>query len=412
VVIVQSKANFKRTRNAVSKKFALITLSFALVFTVSFPLSALAEEVDPALEASEVEATTLAEETEAVEGEDLEAAEEVVEEEAGEITPLAGSWTAYTGALTADITTFAVAGNPNLTGHLGVGSPTYVASQILREAGYYLVYDNGVDPVVDVTYAFDYNDFSTSDFWLFVDDNSASPATSHLVDIGKLSIDSVWVDTTVPGYTSLQLRGVTSVAGTDLNVSVTMVPHADGGVDYIWEVIPKNTPVRRDLSIGAAFNIDTMLQDDDHVPVYSSGGLGMYIDDAAAFSRVTFPAVPVANGGPIDTAADSYSADSRTVFGTPQNAAAMHAAGDVLLSNADTAVFFLYGYEDFGDAGRQFVYTVGLGEATPIVPILPDPILPPTGDTALPLLATVALLAVAGIGTITFACARRSRKQL
>jgi LPXTG-motif cell wall-anchored protein len=467
---METKTYTNRTR--APRKLLLILLALSMTLTLAFPLSAFAEEEaletseptliedgaavpdganeivdsnvsDGADEAVESDVAT----DEAVDSNVSDSANEVLDSNAAtdeaveletkadsepsDLDALGGAFgTPYTSpdSFASDITSFAIAGNPNLTGHLRIGRPGTTQSPTLGRASYYLTYDDGVNPATEITYAFSHNSFGYAYFDLLVE----TGAGYDVVPLHNISVDSISLDTSVAGYTAVQLKGDYSSSSYSFDVTVTLTPHADGAVYHEWNVVNTGSS---SLTLGAGFTIDTMLGDNDYVPVYSLGsGLGMYIDDASAFARVTFPAVPVANGGPIDASAAKFGQRSNAIFGSNYdsniNPVVSHATGDVLLQGVDSGVYWLYAFDTLAPAAnRSFVYAVALGEAVPIIPIVPvnpiiapaNPVIPPvepvitppeipaTGDSIISFLLVVVLL---GIGAGALILARyRQRKQ-
>jgi hypothetical protein len=343
------------------------------------------------------------------------------------ITPLdlaSEGWTPYTGDSSAQIVSFAIEGNEHLTGHLGIEGPGNGFSLgTCKAASYYLHYDDGAASS-DIVYAYSNNSLSSSAFYIVVyDGDSYTP-----VDIGSTRIESIWTRQVTPGYSALLLQGTYSDNLVTLDVKVTLTPNRRGAVDHRWLVENRSG---HGIDIAAIFMLDTDLNTDDNVPIYSIGtNKGMYMDAADGFVRLYFPAIPEAAGGPFDYAAarwiDLEWWAMTFVYGDGLDAVfnrdVPHEPGDVLITGVDTAVYYRYG-RDILTSGqaRGFTYRIALGDDsgdlldpdpdpdpdpgtnTPTVPPAP-PKTPATGYNPLPVVAMLASL------TLGVAAIRRSRR--
>lgn len=289
-------------------------------------------------------------------------------------SPATDGWTEYTGALTAGIVSFAIAGNSQLTGHLGIGSPqlTLPDPATLQQAAYYLRYDNGTQSA-DITYAYRYNTLHTSDFYLVINTGSAF----ETYNMGQLYVKSVWLKQIEPGYVALMLMG--SLATEDqtvtLDVSVTMTPSQTATVQYEWNVTNLGAAP---LNLAAVFAIDTELQGNDNAPIYSAGtNNGMYSYADKSNARLYFPHVALHQGGPAGYAPAQWQTNITEVFGNSLDGTGEldveHAYGDVLLAGADSAVYFRYAWVLLStDESQGFVYQIGLEDAAfPLVGATP-----------------------------------------
>lgn len=336
--------------------------------------------------------------------EDDSSTEDVVNAELGTLALdpaglAAAGWTQYTGAITHQITSFSIANRADLTGYLGVGSPSYTPSNYLNEASYYIQQNDGAS-TRDITYAYELNSFDTSYFDIFVDNGSGFD--DH--DIGYATINSIWTKEMTLGYTSLLLEGVYTSGAVSFQVNVSMTPNASGIVQYEWSI----TNLGNDADIVAVFSIDTELEGDDYVPIYSLGtNNGMYMDNSTASHRLLLPAVPASAGGPVDYAAAEYFTSCYTVFGnnldTVRNRDVPRAVDEVLLSSVDTAVYFRYAPATLltGEV-QNFVYQVGIQADQPST-------LPATGDSSAATLFAI-IIGLGAIAGLVFVI-RRSTKQ-
>jgi uncharacterized repeat protein (TIGR02543 family) len=286
----------------------------------------------------------------------------------GTIKPLDLSdegWTLFSGEHSHNITSFEITINEKLTGWLGCGKE-FSDNEWLGSASYYLRYDDGVKKA-DINYAFRNNSMYTSRFYALIYDGTSF--TYH--DIGRAAIESIWLKEVLPGYTALLLKGNYRANGLELDVSVVLTPNFKGTVEHDWQITNLSAT---DVNIGAVFMIDTELNKDDTVPVYSAGtNRGMYIDKVDGFVRLFFPYVPESAGGPFDYSAGNWASDSdfikkiTNVFGANldivMNRDIPREFGDVLISDVDSAVFFRYlpGFLAVGST-RGFIYHVSLGE--------------------------------------------------
>lgn len=289
----------------------------------------------------------------------------------------AAGWTEYTGFRSADIVAFDVAGQPNLTGYLGIGAPYGGAGGELREAAYYVQHSDGVN-ITNVTYAFLDNSFGTSEFAVFV----AGPTGYERHDIADTAINSIWTKEVTPGYTSLLLEGVYTSATVSFQINVTMIPNSSGIVQYEWSI----TNLGSDVDIVTVFSIDTELQGEDYVPLYSLGtDRGIYMDASHALYRFHFPAVPESAGGPADYATVQWATPITTVYGpnldAVHNRGVARAVDEIMLDGVDSALFFRYAPVTLrtGET-RDFVYKIGLDLTDPPVQQASKPLLAPTGD--------------------------------
>jgi uncharacterized repeat protein (TIGR02543 family) len=287
------------------------------------------------------------------------------------ITPLDLSdegWIRYTGTYSLQMSSFAITINNNLTGWLGCAGGSYPR---LYSASYYIRYNDG-QRTADITYGYIRNSMSTSKFYVLVYNGS----TFMYHDIGISEIESVWMKQVSPGYTALLLQGKYTGSGLNLDVRVTMTPNYKGTVQYDWQITNLGAS---NISVGAVFMIDTELEGEDYVPVYSAGtNNGMYIDKSNGFARVYFPIVAESAGGPYDYAAGNWAAaiDSwgkiTAVFGSNLNIIKSrdvpHNVGDVLVTGVDSAVFFRYTPSSLlSGETRAFAYRVSLGEPDDII---------------------------------------------
>jgi LPXTG-motif cell wall-anchored protein len=394
------KADVKRTARAAF----LSVLALAMALWIAVPFAAFADETDSSKEAGTQtqEATELAADEQAAEDTtEVVTEEEVVVEE--EVEPAEFS-PAATPPLNTDLTTFAItaptlSGNA-LTGHIQLSSNNLVA------AGYFVTNDLGQK----VTYAYSYNSFSTSYFYVLI--NNAG--TIVPVEIGHRAISNYTVTEITPGYDEVVLESTVLDGGYELLVQYALTPREDGTVTHTWNVTNKGAAP---IEIGGVYSLDTMLNPNDSVPVYSLGtNLGVFIDDPVAFTRATFPWVDPAIGGPNDMAAQRWrnEATAEDAFGSNFNVNRLFDVpsnyADVLLRNVDTAVCFRWDFATLGvDGMRSFVYEVVLAEAEPIEPYTAD--IPLTGGDSAGVFAGIfgasaALLA----GTLLVVRSRRREK--
>jgi LPXTG-motif cell wall-anchored protein len=169
----------------------------------------------------------------------------------------------------------------------------------------------------------------------------------------------------------VQLRGVatgTTSGGIsyDFSLTQTLRPNANGIVTHTYQITNNAASA---IDVGFLIEYDTMLNNDDRIPVYSLGAdRGMFIDDSANY-RVTFPTVSVASGGPDDWDAARYDTPFPSVFGadytTPRLRGAPAVLGDVLLDSVDTGIFYRWNVATLAPGtSRSFAIDVALSPAS------------------------------------------------
>jgi hypothetical protein len=297
---------------------------------------------------------------------------------------LAG-WTLVTGLVTSnDITTFPITlpgVSGTYTGHIKLGAPGYVASGMLRQASYYVTYDDGVNPPENITYAYYYNDLSTSGFYALLFDGT----TYSTSNIGTLPIDSIWINEYAPGLTEVKFVSSTTLDEEPIDINLTLTPYANGTVRHTIEFTNQGgSPIE----VGYLIEIDTMLNGIDGVEVFSLGtSRGMYIDDVSSSTRVTFPEIPVSEGGPNDYAAARWTTPFTTVFGPAydviNNMGVSRATSDVLLTGVDSSIFYRWATRTLAPGtSASFSYLVGLTAATefPTIEVKTHPITVAQGE--------------------------------
>ena len=299
-------------------------------------------------------------------------------------------WTTVDVPATGDIVTFPFslgvgASKIDYTGHIKLGKPTDNNTNNLNlgKASYYTTYVDAEGVTITNTYGYSMNGFSTSHSYLFYDDNGQT----QYKDIHGLTIDSVWTRQSGQ-FTEVQFRATTNVLGQQVEIRLTLSPKFGGTVTHNYEIknlgdASINIGMNRviDTELGFLFN-GTNQKTVDSVPVYSlETGKGMYISGTATHpvtlatveATMLFPVMAPANNGPDDYIAGQYAAASQRfslsgyTFDQSGFINIEHAMGDVLYSNGDSEVGFLWYKKDLapGDI-RSMIYSVALTEGTTI----------------------------------------------